>query len=71
MFEEPLPPDLRQVEQEVISVMRLNPQPEIGHRIIGAMREEMRRERIAARWRFTLRLATGAFLWLHVILRKL
>ena len=38
MFDEPLPPDLRQVEQEVISLMRFNPPAEIGHRIIGAMR---------------------------------
>jgi hypothetical protein len=66
MFDEPLPPELRQVEQDVAALMRFNPQAETAGRIVGAMCRELRRERIAGRWKFVLWLAAGAFLWLHL-----
>jgi hypothetical protein len=66
MFEEPLPLDLEQVEQNVGSLMRFNPQPELGRRIVDAMHGEIRRERNVGRWRFALGLAAGVFVWLHV-----
>jgi hypothetical protein len=66
MFQEPLPTDLTQVEQDIGLLLRFQPQVEFGRRIIGAMRGEMRRERTAANWRFAVGLAAAAFLWLHL-----
>ena len=66
MFEEPIPPDLRQVELDVGSLMQFTPPVEFGHRLIGAVRSELRRERAAANWKFAIGLAAGAFLWLHL-----
>jgi hypothetical protein len=66
MFDEPLPPELIRVEQDVSSWMRWEPPAEFGRRVIGAIRGELRRERRAANWKFALGLAAGAFLWLHL-----
>jgi hypothetical protein len=66
MCEEPLPPDLRQIEQDLIPLLRFDPQREFGRRISGAVQSEIRRERAAARWKFVLGLAAGAFFWLHL-----
>jgi hypothetical protein len=66
MCEESLPANLRQVELEIGSLMRFQPQAEFGRRVVGAVRGEMRRERSAANWRFAIGLAAGAFLWLHL-----
>jgi hypothetical protein len=66
MIDEPLPPDLRKVEQEIVSWMRFTPSEAEDHRIIGAVHDELRRERIAARWIFAARLTAGVFLWLHL-----
>jgi hypothetical protein len=46
--------------------MQFEPQAEIGSRILGAMRGQLRRERSAARWKFSLQLAVCAFVWLHL-----
>jgi hypothetical protein len=66
MMDESLPSDLNEAERNIGSLMRFDPEGKFGRRIIGAMRNEMRRERTAARWKFSLGLAAGAFLWLHL-----
>lgn len=66
MFDEPLSPDLRHVEQEIITLLSQSPEINISHRIIETVRSEMRRQRITANWKFAVGLAAGAFLWLHL-----
>jgi hypothetical protein len=66
MCDEPLTDELREIEGGLIPLMRFEPQAEIGGRILGAMRGQLRRERSAARWRFSLQLAVCAFVWLHL-----
>jgi hypothetical protein len=66
MFEEPLPADLKQIEREFGSFLQFDPEAEFSHRIAGTVRNELRRERSAARWKFTLALAGSALLWMNL-----
>jgi hypothetical protein len=66
MFDESLPNDLTRIEEDIGPLMRFEPRTDFGERILGTMREELRRDRSAARWKFALQLAACAFVWLHV-----
>jgi hypothetical protein len=66
MFDQPFNDDLREIEEGLIPLMRFEPETTVNLRIVGAMRGQLRRERAAARWKFALRVAACAFIWLHV-----
>jgi hypothetical protein len=66
MLDEPLPADLKQIEQDFGSFMQFDPEAEFPQRIAHAVRNELRRERSAARWKFTLALAGSALLWMNL-----
>jgi len=66
MFDEPLPADLKQIEQDFGSFMQFDLEAEFSHRIARTVRDELRRERSAARWKFTLALAGSALLWMNL-----
>lgn len=66
MFDDLLPPNLAEIEQEFGPRMRFQAPTEFGRRVLDAMRGELRRQRVAANWKFALAVAGGAFLWLHL-----
>jgi hypothetical protein len=63
---EPLPDDLWQVGNEIAGLMQLDVRADFGRRVIGAMHNEVRRERASSQWKFAMGVAAVAFLWLHL-----
>jgi len=68
MFDEPLSADLKQVELDFGSFMQFDPQAEFSHRIGCIIRDELRRERKAAYWKFILALGASALIWMNLSL---
>ena len=66
MGDDPLPLGLAEIEQEFGPLMRFQTPTKFGSRVLAAMRGELRRQRVAANWKFALAIAGGAFLWLHL-----
>jgi hypothetical protein len=66
MLEESLPPDLRQIELKLGSLMQFQTPNALGDKLTRTVHGELRRERAASNWKFVVVLAGGAFLWLHL-----
>ncbi len=65
MLDEPPPADLEPMERDFTSLLRVTSRRLSVGAVASAVRDELLRERSAARWGFTLALA-AALIWIHL-----